>query len=249
MRKRLLLSILIFLCFFISACACESIKVRQTGASAANSSNNLLNKAPYGIVRHTYSKKNITINYPQIIKLGDNRRQKKINRIIKEESLKIIDLYKDSIEGNDINIDVNYTVGLMNPHMLSIQYSGYSNIKNTAHPNNLFYTTNVNINTGNKIRLKDIVNINESFVKRFRNGEYRDWESGPNAERRAAVMEYLRSISDKDLIRYFYEADDLGLKNPSNTFSYLTKDSLGISMGVPHVLGEHAELEIKNDNR
>ena len=58
----------------------------------------------------------------------------------------------------------------------------------------------------------------------------------------------LDELSNEDLIKKFSEADSLdniGTENQSDTFSYLTNDSLGISVSVPHALGDHAEFEIK----
>jgi hypothetical protein len=40
----------------------------------------------------------------------------------------------------------------------------------------------------------------------------------------------------------------MGEENSSNSFSYFTNDSLGISIGVIHVLGDHAEFEIKYED-
>lgn len=37
----------------------------------------------------------------------------------------------------------------------------------------------------------------------------------------------------------------MGVDNTSFLFSYFTNDSLGISIGVIHALGDHAEFEIK----
>lgn len=39
--------------------------------------------------------------------------------------------------------------------------------------------------------------------------------------------------------------DNIGTEKQSDVFSYLTADSLGISIGVSHALGDHAEFEIR----
>ena len=58
-------------------------------------------------------------------------------------------------------------------------------------------------------------------------------------------MFILFSISNEDLIKYFNQAYIRKVEeNPSNTYSYLTKDSIVISINVPHAIGEHIEYKI-----
>jgi hypothetical protein len=53
------------------------------------------------------------------------------------------------------------------------------------------------------------------------------------------------SIGGYDLAQALTNADNgYGLQNPDYCFSYFTEDALGISIGVPHVIGDHAEFEI-----
>ena len=59
---------------------------------------------------------------------------------------------------------------------------------------------------------------------------------------------YLKTFGADIWLKYFNNADSLdtiGTENQSDTFSYLTKDSLGISVSVSHAEGDHAEFEIR----
>ena len=47
-------------------------------------------------------------------------------------------------------------------------YSGYAYNKNAAYPRDIFTTINIDLQTGNRIRLKDIVNIDEGFVRKLK---------------------------------------------------------------------------------
>ena len=58
----------------------------------------------------------------------------------------------------------------------------------------------------------------------------------------------MRQLTTDDLIKSFNNADSLaivGTANQYDTFSYFTKDSLGISVSVSPFAGGHAEFEMK----
>lgn len=189
------------------------------------------------ITKESYTDNDIKINYPQIKNLSDSNKQKIVNKIIKNEALKGLNYYSGTNSG--LTMEINYDIKLKSANLLSIQYSGIGSVKRVAHPNNLFYTTNIDINKGCRLRLKDIVTIDEHFVEAFKKDK-----KALNPEHSSL----LDSFSDEDLIKDFRRADSLdniGTENQSDTFSYLTKDSLGISISVGHAAGDHAEFEIK----
>lgn len=58
---------------------------------------------------------------------------------------------------------------------------------------------------------------------------------------------YLDGLSNQDLLAKLQTADQLeriGENDQSDVFSYWTEDSLGISIGVSHAQGDHAEFEV-----
>ena len=178
------------------------------------------------------------IKYPEISGLSDNDKQTKINSTLKDEALKVLKYYEDPYGSVDLNID--YKLVLKNPNILSIQYSGIGYVSNAAHPNNLFYTTNINIKTGERLILNDLVNVDKDFANKFLNGDFKALCHEQS--------EALKHLTNEEIQKYFIEADSLdniGTDKQSDVFSYFTNDSLGISIGVGHAIGDHAEFEIK----
>ncbi|MHC1681592.1 MAG: DUF4163 domain-containing protein [Clostridiaceae bacterium] len=192
----------------------------------------------YELISSLYSIDDIHIKYPQLINLGDKNKQSIINDLIKTDALKVLNYYKNST--HDLTLEIDYTIKRQDLNILSLQYSGIGYIKGAAHPNNLLYTTNININTGKKLRLKDIVNIDKNLISKFINGDLKPLNP---------YVDYtLSNFSTEELLKTFENADSLsntGSENYSDVFSYLTKDSLGISMNVSHAVGDHTEFEIK----
>jgi len=188
----------------------------------------------------TYRNHDIIVNYPQIASLGDRSKEEAINKTLKNEALKVPSLYADADE--HLELEMNYSIQAQTPDLLSIVYSGTSVVPDAAYPSNLLFTTNIDILTGERMKLSDIVDINASFIEKFRNGKYKPYD--PELQIESEIKESIGEQSEEAWIAFFSHADDLSDKNDMNVYSYLTNDALGISFGVPHALGDHAEVEI-----
>lgn len=247
MKKNLSIIILIFSISF-AFIGCKANEKSDTTDSSTKvistqSKDSTQATTNYQLTKNVYKVKSVTVNYPQIINLGDDDKQKAINEIIKNNAL------KGFTEGVDDNLilEINYNIPLETSNFLSIQYYGLSTIKGAAYPTNEFYTTNIDMKNGKKLKLADIIKIDDDFVKRFRNGSYVALEPG-NSEMEAAVNQYINNTSNEDLIKNFKQADSRKIEeNPSNTYSYLTEDSIVISINVPHAIGDHAEYKMAID--
>lgn len=94
------------------------------------------------------------------------------------------------------------------------------------------------------MKLNDLVSVNSEYIEKFLKSK----NPNPGTEEKTKVaLEYIKeSYSMRDLQKYFSKADLLfDNENSVYIFSCYTKDSLGISIGVPHAIGDHAEFEIK----
>ncbi|WP_425448640.1 PdaC/SigV domain-containing protein [Dethiothermospora halolimnae] len=194
-------------------------------------------KGSYYITNQEYRKNNIKINYPKITNLNDAKRQNTINTLLKDEALKIIDYY-DTIE-KKLTLEINYTIKLKTNNLLSIAYSGLGYVKGAAYPNNHFYTTNIDINNGNRLRLKDIIEIDDELIKKIQKGNFKAPKN-----RRTII---LNKLDSKNTLKNFSKSDSLANITEGRDnyiFTYLTPSSLGISINVIHALGDHIEFEI-----
>lgn len=198
-------------------------------------------RADYGISKVSYLEKNVVINYPQIYNLNDMGKQKSINNLIKNEALKVLNYYNSDIDS--LTLEINYDISWKGNNLLSIQYWGTGFNEGAAHPNNLFYTTNINVVNGSNVRLADVINIDERFIKKFRNGEFKLVNTVLNDK--AFIIASKDAYSFEELIDLFKNADSLdyvGTEKQSDIFSFFTEDALCISIPVSHAAGDHAEL-------
>ena len=195
----------------------------------------------YDVVDEKYDDKGIHIIYPQIINLSDNDKQKKVNEMIKSEALVLVDDCKD--EG--ATLEANYKITFESKDILSLQFEAYENHKDAAHPLRELYTLNVNMNKCIKLKLKDLIIIDNNLVDKFR--QYKVSEPDINQASALAFDDILRDYSTEDLLKCFDGADS-SYKTAPFTFSYLTKDALGISTEAPRGVGHHLEIELKYED-
>ena len=175
----------------------------------------------------------ISIKYPVISGLNDEIKQKTINELIMAEALKVYNYYDYEDRGH-LGLEIEFCVSLASDYVLSIQYYGLGYVEKAAHPHKLFYTTNIDMLTGIRLRLVDLINMDDELINMFINGEFQ--HVGPLVE-----VPDLGFYGNYDFAKEsFINADNMG-----SEFSYLTGDSLGISIPVAHAIGGHAEFEIK----
>lgn len=227
----------------------ESTEITQPSVEKPDNSNNkkkyIINEEViYNIVEIIEIKDTkevkYSISYPKLSGLEDYEMQEQINVTIKNEALKVMKYYENLF--GSVQVTIDYEVSLASSSFLSIKYIGIGVVSNAAHPNKLFYTTNINLKTGEKFQLKEIVNIDNEFINLFLNNEFIVVNSFQDE-----VLEWYQFTSEY-IQKVFYEADSLdsiGTDSQSDVFSYLTPKSLGISIYVPYAIGGHAEFEIE----
>ncbi len=215
-----------------------------------DSSKNLKEKSnEYELVSKNYNKNNVKINYPEIKKFNDDEKLKSINKYLKGCALKVLDDYvKEDPNLEAVNLNVNYDVKFKNEKYISIVYKGEVNVKGTAYPSSIFYTTNVDLESGNIIRLSDYSNVNDILNK------LKDPKNikviAENDELAAAQKDFILNIGNDNLINMVKNADfhevNTKIESPKDgVYSYFDKDGIVISLQVNHAIGDHAEFKLK----
>ena len=195
---------------------------------------NISDKGQYDIKMETYTDKNIKINYPQISNLNDNEKQIRLNEMIKTQVLGILENYNDGI--NDLNLEMDYEIKYQGKDLLSIQYIGLSATKGAAYPINEYNTANIDLKNEQLLKLSDVVTINDNFIEKFNSGKYVAYSKSLNLESEGALIDALHNFDNNSLIESL---------NKETTNFYYTMDTLVVSIELPHVLGDHLEMEIK----
>jgi hypothetical protein len=187
-----------------------------------------------------YSNKEIKISYPQISNLN-LQLSSVINETIKNESLGLLNDYSEDIE--DLSLEINYTYELLENRIISICFQGIAYTKNAAYPNNIFYTSNIDLRTGKKLVAKDILEVNRDLIEIIKkNAKY---ENGyENRELTSAINEEFKNYDPSNMLTDIKESGTVENK----IYLYLKQNSLGVSFPVMHALGDYANFEIDYDD-
>jgi hypothetical protein len=186
----------------------------------------------YEVTDENYSEGAITILYPQIENLPDNNIQSKVNDLLSNDPTTIVNNWGGT---NDLNLDLSYSVTFSGSDIFSVKYLGLASVKDASYPINSIYSTTISLKDGEKITLKDIIEIDTNLVEKFKNGEYIPYTDDLNLSEADALQDVLSSLDDNTLIEQF--------KN-TETVYYFTDEALVLSAEVPHAVGDHIEMAI-----
>jgi hypothetical protein len=181
----------------------------------------------YLFLTERYQEGGITIEYPQLEGMPDQKALRRINRQLREGALEVL----KNLDKN-ANAEVHYEAKMANSQLISIAFAGDAFGPGWAHPVNISYSLNVS-GSGSRLHLKDFYNIDKAFVESILYQEY-------PAEKLPAV-EYLRNQDPKELIKLFKNADE---NQASQVYTSFASAGPTFYIGVPHALGDWALLEV-----
>lgn len=203
------------------------------------------------IEERTYQNNGTYVSYPLIVSGKDRDIIDLLNNIILMDINKILSIYSADAftgptEGPDIylqdRLNIRYDIMRNDPRFLSILYTADFYSPYAAHPTQLTYTTNIDLQNYKRLKLSDFIQVNDFFID-----EFIYWEPAANdmndPQLIQGIRNYIRGLGREVLIRGFNTADIIGSDNLLGIFSYLKPSKIGISISVPNYLGDHAEFE------
>jgi hypothetical protein len=218
--------------FFILLLGCALLMLIGCAGQAEKKADD--DNMDYKISKQVYIDKNIMIIYPQVTGMHDHEKQEKINALIKAEALYMLNEHS---EEQLTRLSLKHEIKVQKPGMLSIAYSGYRELQDNAQSAFIFFTTNIDMRNGSRVRIRDLVNVDNDLAEKIKNGRF--------FPRSALVPVEQVKPSKNELIQALKTADRLGAppKEPS-TYTYFTSGSLGVSIKIPHRFGDHIEIEV-----
>lgn len=185
-----------------------------------------------------FKQDDIQILYPKIIEI-DSVLSRRINKRIKKNALCILEKYYEKSDKYSLEIKFKYFLDSAK-NILSIRYEGLVNTKETK-DENLFYTTNIDLVTGNILNLSSVFDLNMDFVKELRENIV---IQADNVRKNVALKNAIEKQWNKyDNLRLYADLINKPFKDSKVSF-YLKKTSLGISFDINHTLGDHVEFEV-----
>ena len=184
----------------------------------------------------TYTSGKVTIQYPVVSNLEDQELQEKINELLKNNALSVIDA--NEIDTENDQLDIQCSVISVNRSRLTATYEGTLNVQGAAHPTNLFYSNTVSMTQAADLGFSD-------FTDAYTMAGYVLSDDvqflNLTSEELSAVLEYRSSLSLETLTEIFVGAD-FPLNQAGEwpqPFSYEKQGMICFSMPVPHALGDY----------
>lgn len=192
-------------------------------------------ESPYQIEEMSLGEGDIEILCPQITGLEDAELQGKWNRIFLGTEERVLNEW----DGNG-TYQVSYEIKTMTADTISILMNGVAEMEGEA-PHTFKYTYNVDMNTGESIRLSDHVDVEKTAQNLFAGtGFYVDGvEVTYFSERLKAIYGSPEALA-RSLQGYDYAEDG----SAPYGYSYLENGKVWLCMEVPHDLGDYVEIEL-----
>lgn len=170
------------------------------------------------------------IKYPVF---NNIKNDEKINKLTQDYAKKLSDIYNSS---DSNSLEANYKVMYQSDKFISIQFLGNVSAETAAYPSKFQSTLNIDIEKASLVKLNEIVDIDQSFINKFKEGLISSCNSlGVNAS----------DIFNLDnLEELLSRSDNIGEYLPE-TQSYFTNNQLSIILTVPHALGDYIEVTLK----
>lgn len=183
---------------------------------------------------------NVSIEYPVIEITSNNSLEKRINNMIYEEIYKMFDIPDNVLDTQIISIEME--VSFTSKTLLSVKFFGFSMEKGeylNSTPIDILRSLNLDMRTGEKIKLNDSINIDEEFLTTFK--QYGDTHKDLDELEESMYLDILNRYSDQRLLDAFRYADT-NISERDYVYTYLTNNELIISMPVMHQGGDHTEI-------
>ena len=185
------------------------------------------------VEKHT-EKSILSVQYPCLI--SDDRDLCGVNELIKgivDDSIQVYFDESGDEKYDECFLELDYAITYANEQFISIIITGMAYVKPSAHPTQILFTINIDLEDVSRILLRDVYEIDNEFLN-----VYKEAFRSEEPERSKILDNY--EYGDDFLLDDLMQSDSLFVA----VQTYFTDDSLGISLPVAFVIGGHVEIEI-----
>lgn len=190
----------------------------------------------YDIETAVYENGVVRVEYPQLTHMTDEEKQQEINENIRRTAA-------DSISVDSLNsYELHYETAAKGAGIVSFIFRGTEYYENSAHPDNIVKTLNINLNTGKNVRLKDFADIS-LVVSYLELGDgYTILNEGVDPADFSAYLNY-GAVTDYAITLLDYDIDFGSPEMVPAGFSAIRDNHLILFIKAEHAMGDYVELE------
>lgn len=224
------LNVIIFSFLFTFLCSCSAENPKESSKDIEK----------YTIVETVYednidaTNQKISISYPQVSGHKNIDIERLVNNSIEISALEILEQFTTL---DEMEVKVTYSITNSTSDILSLYFVVESFHPAQPYPLIRISAVTFSIESGDVIELTKIIDINDDFVDSFFNNFH--LYNKHNSIEEDVVNEYVSSILSQE--SFLISGEGLN----SEIHSFITDDSLIISIAVPHSIGSYVFYEAK----
>lgn len=232
-----------------AATEAPSAEVTQESPSESSSAASKGESIAYEI--SLYTADHVSIQYPTISNMTDKTKQEQINQLLKENALSILTsstYAPDSSDSGACTFEITCQVPSISRKRITAVYTGLFSQEGAAHPENLFYTNTVDLNSVKDLGFSDFTDPYTMAGYVLSDDVQFD---GLNSERTSAAL-VDRAQQDINFYTSLFEQADFPLEPfaewPSS-FSYEKLGEIYFSIPVSHALGDYVIVKFTPETK
>lgn len=194
----------------------------------------------YSIEKAVYEEGVVKVSYPQLCGMENTELENKLNEEIRQSIL------QGSDQEGLCAFEYDYETASMGAGVVSFVFRGCVNYEESAYPVNVVKTLNLNLLTGESLRLKDYADVAEVVSSLEMNQGYEVVSEGIAKEDFSAflnngyVTDYAMTILD-------YDVDLKNLSFVPAGYSCIRDNHLVLFVETEHAMGDYAEIVFEKD--
>lgn len=189
----------------------------------------------YSVETQTYEEGVVKVSYPQLLGMQDTELESRLNEGIKQAVL------QGSTQEGISAFEYEYETASMGAGVVSFVFRGYVNYEGSAYPVNDIKTLNLNLLTGENMRLKDYADVAAIVSSLETANGYEIISEGVGNEDFSAflnngyVTDYAMTILD-------YDVDFKNLSLIPTGYSCIRDNHLVLFIETEHMMGDYVEI-------
>ncbi len=194
------------------------------------------NAVAYQIGSAVYEEGAVRVEYPQLTGMSDEGKQQALNEKIRAAAVGNIST------DNVISYELTFETATEGSGIVSFIFRGTSFYANSAYPNNIVRTLNIDLNTGKNVRLKDFADMALVVSSLELSDGYTIINEGVDMGDFSAYLNN-GAMTDYAVMLLDYDIDLENLEMIPTGYSAIRDNHLILFMEAEHAMGDYVELE------
>lgn len=193
---------------------------------------------------NTYTSGKISIEYPSITNMEDQKKAAAIDALLKDNALSVISAFE--LDGSQDTLAIKCKVLSADRSRITVTYTGSCQRQGGAFPVNLFYSNTIDVGKADNIGFSKFADP-YTMAGYVLSDDCEFYNVSP--ELASELMKYKNDVPIETYTDLFNHADFPIRETFPESFSYEQEGTIFFSIPVPHALGDYAIIKYTPDTK